>query len=91
MNVIKSIEDFPNGVVGFLETHFEISSQIAKSLELENSEKVTEVHEGSGHGGLYELAQDLTMEFETKYKDYDWSEGINYFDAIEEFLNEKLK
>lgn len=39
---------------------------------------------------LYLLAKDLTDDFEKVYKGVQWGVELEYFDAIEEFLKEKL-
>lgn len=45
--------------------------------------------EERGIGGLYELVEELTDEFKMKIKDDDWFHH-NYFEEIEEFLNNIL-
>ena len=49
---------------------------------------MAERHSEQGHGGLYELAEELTDEFELLNKGRVW-DG-EFFDEIEEFLSEKL-
>lgn len=85
---------FPNGFSSWHETHFEISEAIGKALndmyspdELQ-SEVVVHVVEEHGTGGIYDLAEDLTDEFELKFEGKEW-DG-EYFDEIEKFINEKL-
>jgi len=48
---------------------------------------VAERHAEQGHGGLYELAEELTDEFETRYANFEW-DG-NFFDVIEDYIKEK--
>lgn len=72
------------------ETHFEVVSVITQiALETIVVGVVKDRIENQGQGGLYELAQELTDEFETLYEDKEW-DG-EFFDTIESFLNDKLK
>jgi hypothetical protein len=80
----------PNGFESWHETHFEIVAAIA--IEHQKSEPqgvVRERHDAQGHGGLYELAKELTDEFEQLNKGRTW-DG-EFFDEIEDFLNKKLR
>jgi hypothetical protein len=71
------------------ETHFEVVSAITKSLESgPASKKILEVVEQQGTGGLYELAETLTNEFESLHADRQW-DG-EFYDEIAVFLKEKL-
>ena len=85
----KSTKNFPNGFTSWQETHFEIVSAINTEYSKdEPSGLVAERHSEQGHGGLYELAEELTDEFELLNKGRVW-DG-EFFDEIEEFLSEKL-
>jgi len=80
--------------LSFLETHFEVSAFIGLKIaewngDEENIDKVNEVYCEQGRGGVYELAEDWTTEFENKYKDVVWGEEADYFDTIDNFLNNK--
>ncbi len=88
---MKDKDKFPNGVTSYLETHFEVSIFIGIELSKDTTEysKITKVSENQGTGGIYELVEDLTDEFEKIHKDNDWSED-EYFETIEEFLHTKL-
>lgn len=67
------------------ETHFEVVKNITQnSLNL----TIEKVMSEKGTGGLYELAKDLTNEFEELYKNKNW-DG-EFFDTLELFLNKKL-
>lgn len=82
---------FPNGFESWMETHYEVVQAITNEWMKDEPEGIVkEVQDEQGHGGLYLLAQTLTDEFENKFKGNDWSE-LNYFDEINNFLNEKLK
>lgn len=84
------MKTFPNGFESWQETHFEIVSYI---YELRNnppieSNIIEEIQLNKGIGGFYELAEDLTDEFELINKDREW-DG-EFFDEIEDFLEKKL-
>ncbi len=79
---------FENGKISWLETHFEIVSGIHAALEEETPNKAIERQEEQGTGGLYELSEELTDQFELQYKDHTW-DG-EYYDKIEMFLKENL-
>lgn len=94
----KSHPEFPNGFTSWQETHYEIVQAMTEQLLKENDESiVTERQDEQGHGGLYELAEQLTNEFELKYKGYSWGftkdengNPIEYFDTIEKFCHDKF-
>lgn len=71
------------------ETHFEIVAEITKwDNDINPPNSIKKVQDEQGIGGLYELAKELTNEFETLYKDREW-DG-DFFDTIESFINEKF-
>lgn len=70
------------GETSWLETHFEIVSEINSRLNNQNS-PVFKMKQQHGHTILYELAEVLTDKFETKYQNYDW-DG-EFIDEIEKF------
>jgi len=79
---------FPNGFSAWQETHFEIVQAITiEHMKDDPSGIVAERHAEQGYGGLYELAEELTDEFETRYANFEW-DG-NFFDVIEDFIKEK--
>lgn len=81
---------FPNGFESWQETHFEIVSFINNLLKSEPIHNLLqEIVKNEGTGGFYNLAKDLTDEFELKHQDY-FFDG-DFFDIIDEFLNEKFK
>jgi hypothetical protein len=81
---------FTNGFTSWQETHFEIVEFITTQRQSDKlSGKIKEIHELQGTGGFYELAEDWTNEFELKYKDVMWGEELEFFETMEEFLNEK--
>lgn len=76
----------PNGFISWTETHFEV---VAHLIRTENqSGSLSKIrHEQQGIGGLYELAEDLTSEFEKKFEGREW-DG-DFYDEIENFLTAK--
>jgi hypothetical protein len=74
--------------ISWIETHHEIVSAIAISLHLDEPDTIfIKRSEEQGTGGLYELAKELTDEFELLNKDREW-DG-EFFDEIEEFIQSK--
>lgn len=89
----KSQIKFPNGFTSWMETHHEVVTFIAEQrvkVSVSDNE-INETADMHGTTGLYRLAEEWTDEFEDKFNDHDWSEGENFFDEIETFLNNKLK
>ncbi len=85
------MKTFPNGFESWQETHYEVVSEIISYDEHGDfhHELVRAVMEDKGRGGLYELANDLTDEFETLHQGREW-DG-EFFEEIENFLDEKLR
>ena len=81
---------FPNGFESWQETHFEVVNGITKELRKDvfTSKVIEKRHEEQGTGGMYELAEELTDEFELLNKGRMW-DG-EFFDEIDEFLKKKL-
>jgi hypothetical protein len=77
---------FPNGVTSYLETHFEIVSHIERNWE--SNKHLLVIQQQQGHGGFYELAEEITDAFELKNKGREW-DG-EFFDEIEEFFFEYI-
>ncbi len=81
--------EFRNGKHSWQETHFEVVSAISYISRMDKPYGIVgEMIEGQGTGGLYELADNLTDEFETLFEFKQW-DG-EFFDEIEKFLNDKL-
>lgn len=75
-----------NGLPSYLETYFEIVDQIC--IDTDNLDSLAyNIAETQGRGGLYELAEKLTDEFEELYHGVEW-DG-EFFDKIEEFITNK--
>jgi hypothetical protein len=74
----------------YLETHFEIVKAIVEQDQMEElCGIVYQRRIDYGYGGLYELAKELTDEFQEMHKDRVW-DG-DFADEIESFLEEKNK
>lgn len=81
---------FPNGFDSWQETHCEICFAIgAEASKQDSSGKVEDVREADGMGGLWQLAKDLTDEFEKANEGRQW-DG-EWIDEIDEFIKSKLK
>jgi len=78
-------KQFPNGITSYKETHFEMVSLITQSLHL-NGSLTYRRNEEQGTGGLYELADELTLKFENFYKNEEWVEK-DFFEEIENFFD----
>jgi len=80
-------KQFPNGFTSWQETHFEIVQAITIEWKKDAPQgKVKDRQEAQGHGGLYELAEELTDLFEWRYKDTEWGIELEFFDEIESFI-----
>ena len=86
MDQKATVKEFPNGFSSWQETHFEVVSYLTQTSETLGS-RANLAREEGGIGRLYELAEDLTDEFEWEYEGIEW-DG-DYFDKIEIFLNKK--
>ena len=85
------MKEFPNGFASWQETHYEVVAAIT-SIALDNDNKdnlVYKTYREDGLGGLYELAEELTDEFELLNKGREW-DG-EFFEEIEGFLNGKFR
>lgn len=82
---------FPNGVTNYLETFYTVVEKI--TLGLDRLKVVQDRQAAQGHGGLWELAEEVTDNFERKYKDHEWGvhSGGDWFDTLEAFIENELK
>ena len=70
------------------ETHYEMVQAITENLD---SDLVERTEEEMGYGGLYELANDLTDEFQEMHKDKVWGENDDsFFEELEIFIDFKF-
>jgi hypothetical protein len=89
------MKEFLNGFASWQETHYEVVAAITTELMADyeynefRDDLIRITLREKGHGGLYELANDLTDEFELLNKGREW-DG-EFFDEIERFLDEKFK
>jgi len=85
---VKMEKEFINGFGSWQETHFEVVDYIT-SIRNEDFIRglVVETVESQGTGGLWELAEQWTDEFEKLNKNREW-DG-EFYDEIEEFCREK--
>jgi hypothetical protein len=80
------LNKFPNGFSSWMETHFEMVEHLTLTSEDEDSIGYKR-REEQGLGGVYELAEELTDEFEQAHIGVKW-DG-DYLDAIANFIHEK--
>lgn len=73
----------------YLETHYVISTFIERNQD--TVESLEKINNELGRGGLWDLAQQLTTEFETTYEGVEWGLELDWHDTLEEFLNKKIK
>jgi hypothetical protein len=79
---------FPNGFESWQETHFEVVNFISLEYERNPNGNTAKVFENQGTGAVYELAKELTDEFEIMHNGKEW-DG-DFFEEIESFLMQKL-
>lgn len=75
---------FPNGITDYLETHHEVVAYLTSTVDNKGS-LAFQTKRDWGAGGLYELAEKLTDEFEKKHKGEEWIEK-DYFVELEKFI-----
>lgn len=83
---------FPNGFTSWHETHFEIVEAITVIMlgYSDNQHNiVSQKQKDGGRSALYELAKELTDEFEKLHIGEKWEE-LDWYDTIEAFIKEKL-
>jgi len=88
-NYFAIADRFPNGFTSWQETHFEIARFIS-SYDEDGGGLIGLTAVMQGIGGMYELAEDWTDEFEELNKNRDDWDG-EFFDEIESFCNQKNK
>ena len=81
-------KQFPNGFASWQETHYEVVAEITRLVEAdEDFGLVSETLSTQGTGGLYELAERLTDEFEALNAGREW-DG-EFFEEIWDFFESK--
>lgn len=84
------MKHFPNGFNNWIQTHFEIVTAIAIELRKDYpSGKVGKIYDAQGTAGMYELAENLTDEFEALYEGKEWYD--EYLHTIDAFISNNLK
>lgn len=73
----------------YLEVHFEMASAIERGLSSIADTVANRTAYTGGHGALYELAKSWTDEFMAKYEGVVWGEELEFFDTLEQFIDEK--
>jgi hypothetical protein len=80
----------PKVDVEYLEVHHDIVAQVTLWEEQSNEGTlISKAREESGQGGIYELCQKWTDEFQETYEGVEWGEFLEYYEVIEMFLNDK--
>lgn len=85
-------EKFPNGFADWQETHFEVVRQLTDILNQDEDtwpDRLCLIATMQGRGGMYELAEDITDEFERANTNREW-DG-EFYDEISKFIEEKLE
>lgn len=83
-------KQFSNGFTSWIETHHEVVKAITLRMADDEYNGAARARaEAQGTGGLYELAEELTDKFEAANKGRQW-DG-EFFEEVEEFLNQELK
>ncbi|NAW49974.1 hypothetical protein GNY06_00705 [Elizabethkingia argentiflava] len=90
LNYIKC--KFPTDITSYLETHCAISMALAKQIENQKG-LAWKIYNQEGTRGIYELAEELTDEFEDMIKyepwrDKDYLKDIDFFLEIKEMETE---
>jgi hypothetical protein len=82
---------FPNGFTNWHETHYFVSCHINQTEEI-NDTLAARRRAHQGTGGLWELAKELTDEFENLHKGRAWDgEWMDELEAWLEFKENELK
>ena len=86
----KEIATIKSDIASYMETHFEIASVIGNEMRKDkfDSKVVEDRHEAQGTGGMYELAEELTEEFQKLNEGRLWNG--EFFEEIDAFINKKL-
>jgi len=92
---MKTNKEFPNGFTQWMETHHDVVAEITSLIDNKYFDDLGEtiVHirlREHGIGGMYELCEELTDEFEKQFEGVAWGEELEYYDELEHFLTEKL-
>lgn len=83
----------PSELTNLLEVHYEIVDKISLNIMEDYmfpnpSSPLVRIYNGSGRNALYEIAKELTLKFQEKYKDHTF-DG-DFIDLIDAFMNEEI-
>jgi hypothetical protein len=85
-----SKELFPNGLESYLETFFEMATQMLSIAQCEHGDNLlTLLYEREGRMGIQSLAKEFTDEFEHQFTTKDFEE-FDYYETIEQFISSKI-
>lgn len=85
---MKTNKEFPNGFTSWYETFFELSLLFADEWNKDQLiGEIKNAQESQGRGGIYELMQEWTDEFEKINAEREW-DG-EFYEEIEEFFKFK--
>jgi hypothetical protein len=89
-NVGQQLNKFPNGITSYLETYYEVVSELTqvRLTNFEESNIVNNTMRQQGTSGMYELAEELTDEFEKTNAGREW-DG-EFFDELADFFKSKI-
>lgn len=88
---MQTTKNFPKGFISWAETHAEICMAIGAKLESnELTGKVKSIQEAEGRCGHWGLAYGLTDKFETEYQNVEFGADHDFFDCLNNFLDEQL-
>jgi len=88
---MRSAKRFPNGFRTWIETFYEISTNMAIVLGHDDFDgiksKTAALYRDQGRAAMYDRAIELTDEFETKNEGREWDGDL--FEEIDEFFIKK--
>lgn len=86
---VELIKKMPNGFDDWQETHFEMTTHVWSTAE-HKGHMAYVAQQKKGTGGLWELAENITTQFEQRYKGHTW--GVDseeeWHEAIEDFYRD---
>jgi hypothetical protein len=72
----------------YLETHYEVVAYFYNNQE---NEFLLSVENDKGRGGMWELAEELTNQFHSKYDGITWGKTLDWHDTVNDFLTERIQ
>lgn len=80
---------FINGFTSWYETHHVIVEYLSIHEDSFVGGVLEKTLQENGMGGVWELAKDLTDEFEEANKETEWGKDKDFLEELEEFLSNK--